>query len=59
MPEYPNEAIRALIGQLLARIEDAYLDYDKAALRPDAVKALQADSIELRDILKDSTRTTS
>jgi peptidoglycan-associated lipoprotein len=37
----------------LARIEDAYFDYDKASLRPDAVKALQADSTELRDILKD------
>ncbi len=34
-------------------IEDAYFDYDKASLRPDALKALQADSTELRDILKD------
>ena len=50
---YPSPATRARIDQLLARIEDAYFDYDKANLRPDALKALQADSSELRDILKD------
>src|SRR5438552_6456238 len=52
-PRYPNAATRARIAQLLAKIEDAYFDYDKASLRPDAMKALQADSTELRDILKD------
>ena len=52
-PRYPNAATRARIDELLGRIEDAYFDYDKAALRPDALKALQADSTELRDILKD------
>jgi outer membrane protein OmpA-like peptidoglycan-associated protein len=46
---YPNAATRARIDQLLAKIEDAYFDYDKAALRPDAMKALNADSTELRD----------
>ena len=50
---YPNAATRARIDQLLAKIEDAYFDYDKYSLRPDALKALQADSTELRDILKD------
>ena len=50
---FPNAATRARIDQLLAKIEDAYFDYDKATLRPDAMKALQADSTELRDILKD------
>jgi peptidoglycan-associated lipoprotein len=50
---YPSAATRARIDELLARIEDAYFDYDKANLRPDAMKALQADSNELRDILKD------
>ena len=50
---YPNAATRARIDQLLAKIEDAYFDYDKASLRPDALKALEADSTELRDILKD------
>ena len=52
-PHYPNAATRARIDELLARIEDAYFDYNKATLRPDALKALQADSTELRDILKD------
>jgi peptidoglycan-associated lipoprotein len=50
---YPNAVTRARIDELLAKIEDAYFDYDKAALRPDALKALEADSTELRDILKD------
>lgn len=50
---YPNEATRQRIDQLLAKIEDAYFDYNKASLRPDAMKALNADSTELRDILKD------
>jgi peptidoglycan-associated lipoprotein len=50
---YPSAATRARIDELLAKIEDAYFDYDKSALRPDALKALQADSTELRDILKD------
>lgn len=48
---YPNAATRARIDQLLAKIEDAYFDYDKATIRPDALTALQADSTELRDIL--------
>lgn len=52
-PRYPNAATRARIDELLAKIEDAYFDYNKASLRPDALKALQADSAELRDILKD------
>ena len=50
---YPNAVTRARIDTLLARIEDAYFDYDKYTLRPDAIQALQADSTELRDILKD------
>jgi len=50
---YPSAATRARIDQLLAKIEDAYFDYDKSSLRPDALHALQADSTELRDILKD------
>ena len=50
---FPDAATRARIDTLLARIEDAYFDYDKYSLRPDAMKALQADSSELRDILKD------
>ena len=50
---YPDAATRAKINDLLAKIEDAYFDYNKHNLRPDAVKALEADSTELRDILKD------
>ena len=49
--KYPDAATRARIDQLLARISDAYFDYDKAALREDALKTLQADSGELRTIL--------
>jgi len=55
-PQRPREmpaATKARVDELLARIEDAYFDYDKHTLRPDAVKALQGDSAELRDILKD------
>ena len=52
-PSYPDAATRARIDQLLARIEDAYFDYDQHTLRPDAVKALASDSSELRNILKD------
>ncbi len=51
-PRMPNAATRARIDELLAKIEDAYFDYDKATLRADAVQALQTDSAELRDILK-------
>ncbi len=52
-PRTPSAATRARIDELLARIEDAYFDYDKHTLRPDAIQTLQADSTELRDILKD------
>ncbi len=52
-PDYPDAATRARIDQLLAHIEDAYFDYDKHTLRADAIKALESDSKELRDILKD------
>ncbi len=50
-PRQPNAATRARIDELLARIEDAYFDYNQHKLRPDAIKALQADSTELRDII--------
>ena len=49
----PDAATRARIDQLLAKIEDAYFDYNQHTLRPDAITALQSDSAELRDILKD------
>ena len=50
--DYPDKATRERIDTLLGRISDAYFDYDKHSLRPDAVQTLQADSTELRDILK-------
>jgi peptidoglycan-associated lipoprotein len=50
-PRVPDAATRARIETLLSKIEDAYFDYDKHTLRPDAIKALQADSTELRDIV--------
>jgi peptidoglycan-associated lipoprotein len=50
-PHYPNAATRARIDELLAKIEDAYFDYDTATIRADALKALEADSTELRIIL--------
>jgi peptidoglycan-associated lipoprotein len=49
----PSAQTRARIDTLLGRISDAYFDYDQHTLRPDAIKALEADSTELRDILKD------
>jgi peptidoglycan-associated lipoprotein len=49
---YPDAATRARIDELLAKIEDAYFDYNKHTLRPDAIAALKADSTELRDIIK-------
>lgn len=52
-PATPDAATRARIDQLLARIEDAYFDYDKHTLRADAIETLRKDSTELRDILKD------
>jgi len=53
MSRMPDAATRKRIDELLARIEDAYFDYNRHELRPDALQALQQDSTELRDILKD------
>lgn len=47
----PDAQTQARIETLLSRIEDAYFDYDKHTLRPDAMKALDADATELRDII--------
>jgi peptidoglycan-associated lipoprotein len=51
-PRYPDAATRARIDELLARIQDAYFDYDRHSLRDDAVKTLNADATELGNILK-------
>src|SRR5260370_26519915 len=52
-PRYPNAATRERIDQLLAKIEDAYFDYNKASPPHDALKALAADSTSLRNLIKD------
>jgi peptidoglycan-associated lipoprotein len=51
-PKYPDAATRARIDELIARIQDAYFDYDKHTLRTDAVSTLNSDSKELGEILK-------
>jgi peptidoglycan-associated lipoprotein len=48
----PDAATRARIQELLDRIQDAYFDYNKHTLRPDAETALKTDAQTLADILK-------
>jgi len=48
----PDAATRARIQDLLNRIQDAYFDYDKHTLRPDAEVTLKADAQTLADIIK-------
>jgi peptidoglycan-associated lipoprotein len=52
-PRMPDAATRARIQDLLDRIQDAYFDYDKHDIRPDAQKTLLEDSHTLAEILKD------
>lgn len=48
----PDAATRARIQDLLDRIQDAYFDYDKHDLRPDAEAALQKDAQTLSEIIR-------
>lgn len=48
---YPNAATRARIDELIARIQDAYFDYNQHTLRSDAITTLASDSKELAEIL--------
>jgi len=48
----PDAATRARIQDLLNRIQDAYFDYDKHNLRPDAETALRSDAQTLSEILR-------
>jgi peptidoglycan-associated lipoprotein len=48
----PDAATRATIQELLNRIQDAYFDYDKHTLRPDAEVALKRDAQALSDIIR-------
>lgn len=49
---YPDAATVKRIEELLARIQDAYFDYDKHHLREDARTTLNDDAKTLADILK-------
>lgn len=49
----PDAETRARIQDLLNRIQDAYFDYNKNNLRPDAEAALRSDAQTLALILKD------
>jgi peptidoglycan-associated lipoprotein len=49
MPDAPT---RVRIQELLDRIQDAYFDYDKHSIRPDAEVALKADAQTLADIIR-------
>ena len=51
-PRRPDAATRARIDELIARIQDAYFDYNQHNLRSDAVTTLAADSKELGTILQ-------
>lgn len=51
-PRVPDEATKARIQDLIERIQDAYFDYDKYTLRPDAEVTLKADAKALSDILR-------
>ena len=48
----PDEATRKTIQELLDRLQDAYFDYNKHTLRPDAEATLQKDAQTLADIIK-------
>jgi len=48
----PDAATRARIQELLDRIQDAYFDYDKHTIRPDAQEALNKDAQTLGEIVK-------
>ncbi len=49
----PDAKTRARIDELLGRIQDAYFDYDRHEIRPDAERTLRADAQELGAILRD------
>ncbi|MGA3027960.1 MAG: OmpA family protein [Bryobacteraceae bacterium] len=48
----PDTATKARIQDLLNRIQDAYFDFNRHNIRPDAQAALAADAKTLGDILK-------
>lgn len=48
----PDAATRARIQELLDKIQDAYFDYDKHSLRPDAEAALKSNVQTLSEIIR-------
>ena len=48
----PDADTLKTIEQLLAKIQDAYFDYDKQTIRPDAEQALRADAQTLAEIIR-------
>jgi len=48
----PDAATRATIQELLTRIQDAYFDYNKHTLRPDAETTLRKDAQTLADLIR-------
>jgi peptidoglycan-associated lipoprotein len=48
----PDAATRARIQELLDRIQDAYFDYNKHTIRPDAEAVLKQDGQTLADIIR-------
>jgi len=51
-PGYPTDADLLNIKELLSRIQDAYFDYDKHMIRPDAEQALRENAQTLATIIK-------
>src|SRR5580704_1738027 len=51
-PRLPDAATRARIQDLLNRIQDAYFDYNKHTLRPDAETALRSDAQTLSELIR-------
>jgi peptidoglycan-associated lipoprotein len=47
----PEPALESIVAGLNARLLDAFFDYDRADLRPDAVTALQHNAELLRPLL--------
>jgi peptidoglycan-associated lipoprotein len=48
----PDQKTLNRIEELLAKIQDAYFDYDKHSIRPDAEQALRTDAQTLSEIIR-------
>ncbi len=53
-PVVAEQSHKKSLSELLAELQDAYFDFDKFNLRPDAQSALTQDSKELSQILRDN-----